>query len=35
MRAVGGYAYQRQVQLFTNGQSITENVLFAAITKRF
>lgn len=35
MRAAGGYAYQRQVQLFSNGQSITENVLYAAITKRF
>ncbi|MGZ5921416.1 MAG: hypothetical protein ACXWLT_06595, partial [Rhizomicrobium sp.] len=35
MRAVGGYAYERQVQLFTNGQSITENVLFAAIGKQF
>lgn len=35
MRAVGGYAYERQVQLFTNGQSITENVLFAAIAKQF
>jgi uncharacterized protein (PEP-CTERM system associated) len=35
MRAAGGYAYQRQVQLFNNGQSITENVLFAALIKRF
>lgn len=35
MRAAAGYAYQRQVQLFTNGQSITENVLYAAITRRF
>jgi len=35
MRAAGGYAYQRQVQLFTNGESITENVLYAAISKRF
>jgi hypothetical protein len=35
MRAVGGYAYERQVQLFTNGQTITENVLFAAIAKQF
>jgi hypothetical protein len=35
MRAGAGYAYQRQLQLFTNGQSITENVLYAAISKRF
>ena len=35
MRAVGGYAYQRQTQLFTNGQTITENILFAAIAKKF
>ena len=35
MRAAAGYAYQRQVQLFTNGESITENVLYAAISKRF
>lgn len=35
MRAATGYAYQRQLQLFSNGQSVTENVLFAAISKRF
>lgn len=35
LRAAGGYAYQRQVQLFNNGQSTTENVLYAAIAKRF
>ena len=35
MQAVGGYAYRRQLQLFTNGQSITENVVFAAIAKKF
>ncbi len=35
MLATAGYAYERQVQLFTNGQGISENVLYAAITKRF
>ena len=35
MRAAGGYAYQRQVQLVAGGQGITENVLYAAISKRF
>jgi len=35
MRAAAGYSYQRQLQLFNNGQSITENVVFAAIIKRF
>jgi uncharacterized protein (PEP-CTERM system associated) len=35
MRLVGGYAYQRQTQLFVGGQSITENVAFAAISRTF
>ena len=35
MRAAGGYAYQRQVQLFAGGVGISENVLYAAISKRF
>jgi uncharacterized protein (PEP-CTERM system associated) len=35
MRAAAGYAYQRQEQLFTNGETVTENVLYAAISKRF
>jgi len=34
MRAAGGYAYQRQVQLFAGGVGISENVLYAAISKR-
>jgi uncharacterized protein (PEP-CTERM system associated) len=35
MRAVVGYAYQHQVEFSTSGESITENVVFGAITKRF
>jgi uncharacterized protein (PEP-CTERM system associated) len=35
MRAVGGYAYEHQIQLFTNGQSISENVAYAAVVKQF
>ena len=35
MGLYGGYAYQRQLQLGVNGEGITENVLYAAITKRF
>ena len=35
MRLAGGYIYQRQQQLFTNGTSITENIVFAAIAKSF
>ncbi len=35
MRLIGGYAYERQLQLFTGGQSISENIAFAAIGRRF
>ena len=35
MRLAGGYVYQRQQQLFTNGTTISENVVFAAIAKSF
>lgn len=35
MRLTGGYTYERQLQLFAGGEGITENVLYATITKRF
>ena len=35
MRLYGGYTYQHQAQLSVAGISITENVLYAAVTKRF
>ncbi len=35
MRLTGGYVFQRQQQLFTNGTTLTENVVFAAIAKSF
>jgi hypothetical protein len=35
MRLVGGYAYQRQLQLFAGGVGITENVAFAALSRTF
>ena len=35
MRGVAGYAYQHQTQLVANGPTVTENVLFAAVAKRF
>ena len=35
MRVAGGYIYQRQQQLFVTGQSISENVVYAAIAKSF
>jgi hypothetical protein len=35
MRLAGGYVYQRQQQLFVTGQSISENVVYAAIAKSF
>ncbi len=35
MRLAGGYVHQRQQQLFTNGATISENVVFAAIAKSF
>jgi uncharacterized protein (PEP-CTERM system associated) len=35
MRAYLGYTYQHQAQLGVGGVSVTENVLFAAIAKRF
>jgi uncharacterized protein (PEP-CTERM system associated) len=35
MRLAGGYVFQHQAQLVANGQSIDENVVFAAIAKSF
>lgn len=35
MRLVGGYAYRRQTELFTGGESLTENVAFAALSRTF
>jgi uncharacterized protein (PEP-CTERM system associated) len=35
MRVYGGYTFQHQTQLGAGGVSITENVLYAAATKRF
>ena len=35
MRAYAGYTYQHQAQLTAGGLSISENLLFAAIAKRF
>jgi hypothetical protein len=35
MRAYAGYTYQHQAQMGVGGVSITENLVFAAIAKRF